>query len=653
MPDNTTDTRTIAPYGSWKSPFSVDMLVGRTTPLKEPGIDGDTIFWLEGRPAEKGRSTLIRLDGDTRTELTPAPFDVRSRVHEYGGGSWTAANGIVVFSNGVDNLLYKITPGQADPVAITSDSAYRYADLLIDTHHDRIIAVREDHSLEDAEPINTIVQLSLDGPNDGGGQIIISGTDFVASPALSPDGTQLAWLMWNHPNMPWDETELWYADVAPDGALDDIRHVTGGNGESIVRPRWNETGLPVFVSDRTGWWNLYADRVDRGIVPLRPMDAEFAQPQWVFGMSTWDFLADGRVVCAWTQDGSWHLGRLDVEDGPLHEYDIPFTTISDVRVQQSTNQVIFLGSSPTDPGGIVRLDAETGEWSFLRRATDEAFDPADISVSQAMSWTSTDGTTAHGFYYPPTNQRFRGPDDELPPLIVESHGGPTSYSSNAFSMKRQFWTSRGFAILDVNYGGSTGYGRPYRERLKRNWGIVDVLDCVSGAEMLAQNGLVDPSRLIIRGGSAGGYTTLAALTTTGTFRVGISSYGIGDLETMARDTHKFESRYLDGLVGDYPAEKAIYIERSPIHHVDRLDSAMLLLQGLEDKVVPPNQSETMAEAVRKNGQPVALIEFEGEGHGFRQAENIKAAAEAELSFYAQVLGFTPADTIPTIPVENL
>jgi dipeptidyl aminopeptidase/acylaminoacyl peptidase len=653
VPDRSrTETPIIAPYGSWASPFSVDMLTGQTVPLKEPGVDSEAVYWLEGRPNEGGRSTLIRLDGDTRTELTPAPFDVRSRAHEYGGGSWTAADGTVVFSHGKDNRLYRISPSQPEPSPITPESAYRYADILIDTHHGRIIAVREDHSLEGAEPVNTIVQLELDGPNEDGGQMIISGSDFVASPALSPDGTQLAWLMWNHPQMPWDGTELWYADVRTDGALQNIRLVTGGTDESIVRPRWNETGLPVFVSDRTGWWNLYADR-PHGIVPLRAMEADFAQPQWVFGMSTWDFLANGSVICAWSQNGVWHLGRLDVEDGPLRRYDLPFTAISDVHVQQSTDTVIFLGASPTDPGGVVRLDANTGEWDFLRKASEEEIDPDTVSIAHPVSWTSTDGETAHGFYYPPVNPLYTGPEGELPPLIVESHGGPTSFSSSAFSMKRQFWTSRGFAILDVNYGGSTGYGRAYRDRLKGKWGIVDVEDCVTGAEMLANQKLVDPARLIIRGGSAGGFTTLAALTSHGTFQVGTSLYGIGDLEAMARETHKFESRYLDGLVGPYPEEKQTYIDRSPIHHVDRLDSAMILLQGLEDKVVPPNQATMMAEAVRANGMPVAHVEFEGEGHGFRSAEAIRQATEAELSFYAQVLGFTPADDIPVVPVDNL
>lgn len=641
----------ITPYGSWTSPITAESLTGAVVSIREPGCDGETVYWLEGRPAEKGRTTLIRLSDGEQTELTPNPFDVRSRVHEYGGGSWTASNGIVLVSNGTDNRIYRI--GEDGPQPITPEGPWRYADLLIDVLHNRIIAVREDHMLEGIEPINTLVQLDLDGPNDDGGQVIISGTDFVASPALSPDGTQLSWLQWNHPNMPWDGCELWYSDVDEDGTLRNIHHVTGGQNESIVRPRWNNTGLPVFASDRTGWWQLYADRGEDGILPImEPTPAEFAEPQWVFGMSTWDFTAIGQVVCTWNRDGVWKLGRLDVAMTPIHEFDLPFTDISNVRMQQETNKVLFLGSSPTDMGGLVLLDITTGEWEYLRKASAEDIDPAYISVPQSISWQSEGGATAHGFYYPPTNPGFVAPEKDLPPLIVESHGGPTSQSSSALSLKREFWTSRGFAILDVNYGGSTGYGREYRNRLQGNWGIVDVADCVTGAEYLADQGLVDPARLAIRGGSAGGFTTLAALTSTQVFAVGVSYYGVGDLEALATDTHKFESRYLDGLVGAYPAERETYIERSPIHHVDRLDSSMLLLQGLDDKVVPPNQATTMAEAVRQKGLPVAHIEYDGEGHGFRRAETVQHATLSELAFFGRVFRFVPADDTPTIEIMN-
>lgn len=651
MTDPAITDKTIAPYSSWKSPITVETLTGAVVSIKEPGVDGTTIYWLEGRPAEKGRNTLMRLrDGDI-TELTPAPFDVRSRVHEYGGGSWSARDGIVLASNGTDSRIYRVDNGNTQP--ITPEGPWRFADMLIDVQHNRIIAVREDHSLEGAEPINTLVQLDIDGPNEDGGQVIISGTDFVSSPALSPDGSQLSWLQWNHPNMPWDGCELWYADVADDGKLSNIRYVAGGKTESIVRPRWNNTGLPVFASDRTGWWQLYADRGEAGILPIMEhTEAEWAQPLWVFGMSTWDFMANGSVVAAWNQNGAWHLGRLDLAMDPIREFDLPFTAISDVHVVQDTDDVIFLGSSPTDLGGLVKLDLDTGEWSYLRKASTEDVDPDYISVPEAITWQSEGGAMAHGFYYAPKNAKFSAPEDSLPPLIVEIHGGPTSQSSNALSIKRQFWTSRGFAILDVNYGGSTGYGREYRNRLQGQWGVVDVDDAVTGAEYLADIGKVDPSRLAIRGGSAGGYTTLAALTNSQVFAAGVSYYGIGDLELLVADTHKFESRYEEGLVGPYPESKELYIERSPIHHVDRMESALLLLQGSEDKVVPPNQATTMAEAVRQKGMPVALIEYEGEGHGFRQKETIEHSTLAELAFFSRIFRLQPADPLPDIELEN-
>jgi len=482
--------------------------------------------------------------------------------------------------------------------------------------------------------------------------VIVSGTDFVASPALSATGNRLAWLSWNHPNMPWDGTDLWCAGLSPEGDLTDVRLVAGGPDESIVRPRWDAEGALIFVSDRTGWWNLYADH-GGPVRALHPMQAEFAEPQWVFGMSTWDVAPNGDLICVWTHDGLWHIGRLDRSAGTLTPYDVPFIDIAGVWVQPAANAVIFRGVSATAPGGVVRMDLDTGAWELLRATSELEIDPAFVSIARPVSWPAADGTTAHGFYYPPVNPNVAAPEGELPPLIVDSHGGPTGATASSFNLETQFWTSRGFAILDVNYGGSTGYGREYRERLKDQWGIVDVDDCVSGAEFLARQGLADPSRLIIRGGSAGGYTTLAALTFRSAFRVGVSYYGIGDLEALARDTHKFESRYLEGLVGPYPAARDVYQARSPIHHVDRLDSAMLLFQGLDDKVVPPNQAATMAEAVRAKGLPVAHLEFAGEGHGFRAAETIQRTLEAELSFYAQVFGFTPADEMEPVAVDNL
>jgi len=641
------------PYGAWPSPVTEEMLTGQTIGIDEPGSDGTTRYWLESRASEGGRKRLIREDeSGSREPITPADINVRSAVHEYGGGAWDARDGIVVISNYTDNRLYRI---EGEPVPITPDVRHwRYADLLVDPARNRVFAVREDHSMEDAEPVNTLVVLSLDGPNEDGGRVIVSGSDFVASPTLSADGTQLAWLAWDHPLMPWDGCELWKADIADDGSLARLRHVAGHASESIFQPRWAPNGDLVFVSDRSGWWNLYRARPGTDeITPLCPMEAEFGRPQWVFGMSTWDFAPDGDIVCSWTKDGTWHLGRLSAEGGALVPYEIPFTVLDGVRVQQATGEALLIGASPTEPGQLVALDLESGQYRTLRRSMEVDLPVESISIPEAISWTSADGATAYGFFYPPASAEARAADNELPPLLVKSHGGPTSMTTAELDLRIQYWTSRGFAVLDVNYGGSTGYGRAYRERLNGAWGIVDVEDCIAGARYLAEQGRVDGNRMSIKGGSAGGYTTLAALTFHDAFQSGVSSYGIGDLEAMTRDTHKFESRYLDTLVGPYPEAKEIYEQRSPIHFVDQLNCAMLLFQGLDDKVVPPSQSEKMAEAVRANGMPVALLMFEGEGHGFRKEETIHRVLQAELSFHSQIFDFPHPENVPPLRIENM
>ncbi len=651
MPD--AQTITPIPHGAWPSPVTPDMLTAQTIGLGEPGTDGDTRYWIESRASEGGLRRLVRQVGNGQpVPVTPPEINVRSAVHEYGGGSWTARDGIVVVSNYADNRLYRIDGGEATP--ITPDThAWRYADLLLDPTGNRLIAVREDHSLADTEPVNTLVQLSLDGPNEDGGTVLVSGSDFVASPVLRGDGAQLAWLAWDHPNMPWDGCELWKADIAGDGTLTRLRQVAGGPTESIFQPRWAANGDLVFVSDRTGWWNLYRAYPGRDdITPLCPMEAEFGKPQWVFGMSTWDFAPDGSIVCAWTRDGAWHIGRLPGDGGELTAYDTQFTYFDGIAVQDQT-KALMLAASPEEPGQVISLDLDSGNAVTLRQSMDITLPEGSVSIPEAISWPTTGGATAHGIYYPPASTGAVAPDGELPPLLVKSHGGPTSMTSAEFSLGIQYWTSRGFAYLDVNYGGSTGYGRAYRERLNGQWGIVDVDDCISGAMWLAEQGRIDGARMVIKGGSAGGYTTLAALTFREVFRAGVSSYGIGDLEAMTRDTHKFESRYLDTLVGPWPEDKATYDERSPIHHVERLNCAMLLLQGLDDKVVPPAQAETMAEAVRAKGLPVALLMFEGEGHGFRKEETIHRVLQAELSFHSQVLGFPHPEGVSPLNIENL
>ncbi len=649
---------TIAPYGSWRSPITASMQTAQSTGLREPGVDGSDLLWIESRANEGGRSTLVRLrHGETTTtELTPAPFDVRSRVHEYGGGAWTALEGLVIFSDFTDNRLYRIDPDGGAPRPITPESAWRYADIHIDADHNRMIAIREDHSLADTEAVNTLVLLSLDGPNANGGDIVVSGTDFVSSPRFNRDGTRLAWLTWDHPNMPWDASELWTAGIDGAGKLGEIVNVAGGEGDSASQPRWLEDDSLVFVAERTGWWNLYRSwpaASGNETKALHPQDAEFGVPQWVFGQSTWDVVDNNTLVTAWTSNGEWSIGTLDLTSGTLSRIDVPFTSISDLHVQPGTRHVIFASSSSTVPAQIAWIDLATGEITTIHRSREMEIDARYLSVPEAITWQAADGSDVHGFYYAPRNADFTAPDGELPPMIVESHGGPTGATSSSFSLSRQYWTSRGFGILDVNYGGSAGYGSGYRERLRDSWGIVDVDDCISGVQHLVEDGKADPGRLVIRGGSAGGYTTLAALAFRDVFSAGTSYFGIGDLEAMAKETHKFESRYLDGLIGPYPEAMQTYIERSPIHHIDGLNSAMILFQGLDDKVVPPNQARMMADAVRAKGLPVALFLYEGEGHGFRKSENIERTLVSELSFYAQLYNFDPADDIERIVVDNL
>ena len=653
MPEDTSAVTTI-PFGAWPSSITPELLTGQMIGISAPGSDGQQRYWLESSASEAGRARLIRENGDgSREPVTPVEFNIRSGVHEYGGGVWDARNGIVVVCNYTDHRLYRVDHGDPSPIT-PEESGFRFADLLIDPEHHRLFTVREDHRLEEAEPVNTLVALDLDGPNDDGGTVIVSGTDFVASPTLSGDGNQIAWLSWDHPRMPWDGCELWKADIDGDHTLTTLRHVAGSVTESIFQPRWAANGDLVFVSDRSGWWNLYRARPGSDeITPLCPMEAEFGLPQWVFGMSTWDFAPDGSIICSWTSDGAWRIGRLPAGGGDLEPFPTSYTVIGDVHVQPATGEVLMIASSPSEPSQVVALDIESGNVVTLRQSTDISLPEGTISEPEAMSWPTPDDATAHGFYYPPTAPNIAAPEGERPPLIVKSHGGPTSMTTAAFNLAIQFWTSRGFAYLDVNYGGSTGYGRAYRERLHGKWGIVDVSDCISGAEHLGAIDLADRNRLVIKGGSAGGYTTLAALTFHNVFRSGVSSYGIGDLEALATDTHKFESRYLDNLVGPYPEDTETFEERSPINHTDLLNCAMLLFHGLDDTVVPPSQAETMANAVRSKGLPVVLLTFEGEGHGFRREETIHRVLEAELSFHSQILGFPHPENIERLHIENL
>ena len=639
---------TIAPYGTWKSPITSDLIVAETIGVGGPAFDGDGITWRELRPKEGGRVVLVRRAADgTVTDLTPEGFNVRTRVHEYGGGAHLQAGGTIYFSHFSDQRLYRQDPGAA-PRPITPEADLRYADATYDAGRGLLFCVREDHT-RPGEAVNTLVKILCKG-DEAGGQVIVSGNDFYSSPRLSPDGKRLAWLTWRHPNMPWDGTELWLGALDAAGWVVRAERVVGGPVESIFQPEWSPDGLLYFVSDRSGWWNLY--RLHGGAVePLCPIEAEFGEPQWNFGMSTYAFESAGRIVCSYLQHGFSRLATLDTQTLELTEVPTPYSYITSVRA--TPGRVLFGAGSPTQVWSIVHLDLATGQTQALRRSSAAAVDPGYVSLPQEVEFPTERGQTAYGFFYAPRNCDFDAPAGERPLLLVMSHGGPTGATSPVFDERIQYWTSRGIAVLDVNYGGSTGYGRAYRERLNGQWGVVDVDDCTNGALFLARRGDVDPDRLMITGGSAGGFTTLCALTFRDAFKAGASHYGIGDLETFAGDTHKFESRYLDGLVGPLPEQIELYRERSAIRYTGRLSCPLILFQGSEDKIVPPSQSRTMYETVKAKGLPVAYLEFEGEQHGFRKAENIKRALDAELYFYARVFGFELTDAVEPVAIENL
>jgi dipeptidyl aminopeptidase/acylaminoacyl peptidase len=485
---------------------------------------------------------------------------------------------------------------------------------------------------------------------EGGIDILVEGNDFYAAPRLSPDGRTLAWLTWNHPDMPWDAAELWIGEVQQDGSVAHARHVAGGPRESVAQPRWSPRGVLHFVSDRdSGWWQLFRYS-GHGIQALTDECAEFTMPQWVFGMSTYGFGPDGRILCTYCQEGLWHLATWERGVG-LERMHSDYTNITYLRVDGDA--AAFVGGAADRPSAVVRMDLAAGHTRELRRACDLEFGPAYLSTPEPVEFLTEGGRTAHGLFYAPRNPDYVGPEDERPPLVVMVHGGPTAATSSRLRLGIQYYTSRGIAVLDVNYAGSTGYGRPYRERLYGEWGVADVDDCCAGARHLAEHNRVDGRRMAVTGGSAGGYTVLSALTFRDVFAAGASHFGVSDCELLANETHKFESRYLDKLIGPYPEARDLYVQRSPIHHLSGLDCPVIFFQGLEDPIVPPNQARTMADALRERGVPVALMEFEGEQHGFRKDENIRRAIEAELYFFSRIFGFAPADEIEPVDIDNL
>ena len=649
--------RQIAAYGSWESPVSTEMLTAGALRFDELDVDGDDLYWVESRPDEQGRYAAMRYSASGEiSEVTTPDYSARTLVHEYGGGSFAVSNGVGYFSNFSDQRLYRRpVDGSEDPIPLTPEISVRYADATVDDGRGRLICVAEDHRRDGLEAENYLASIPTDGSAADADDItrLHEGFDFCSSPRLSPDGRRLAWICWNHPNMPWDATELWLAEVSTNGSLLSPRRIAGdAKGDvSIIEPQWGPDNTLYCVSDASGWWNLQRWESER-LVPVLDTAAEFGLPQWEFSMSAYAVLDECCIGAQYSNADGREVGVVDLETGELRRLDSPFNSFGSFTVAVG-GRIVTAAAGPDVGAAIVAIDSDTGEVETIRSSTGPDLDPSYISEAEAISYPTSGSRTSHAYYYPPRNPDFQAPDGDLPPLVTFIHGGPTSATVPGFNLGIQYWTTRGFAVVDVNYGGSTGYGTEYRRSLNGNWGIVDREDCEAAANYLVQRGDVDGSRLAIRGGSAGGYTTLCALTFGDVFTAGASYYGVSDAAALAEDTHKFESRYLDSLIGPYPERAELYEQRSPIHAVDRLSCPIIFLQGLEDKIVPPNQAERMVDALRKKGLPVAYITFEGEQHGFRQAANIQRATEAELDFYGRIFGFSPAGNIKPVKIENL
>ncbi|MCD4549473.1 alpha/beta hydrolase family protein [Schaalia sp. lx-260] len=653
-----------AHYGEWSSPITGDSFVARSVSLSQVRVDGPDTYWVEGHPLADGRNTLLRRNrlGHT-SEVLPLIDgvrlpDVRTRVHEYGGRAYAVHEGLIVFSDGYDGRLYRFdrSDARARVIPLTPLEDVRYGDIELAVDRGLLYAVREDHRLE-GEPSNSLVAIPLDGSAARDGSHIIPvycDADFVMAPTLSPDNSKLAWLTWNHPDMPWTHSVLHVASLDFEGRITTSVILVDQPDVCVYEPRWTLNGDLIHVDDSTGWANLYRTEgftwfEDEDVHawttrlrtrPLHPGPQAFSHPHWQLGLHTFDNFDNDLLICSWAEDVTWHIGTVRLDNGLLEEWSTGWWPIGNVA--SADGRVVFLADSATHAPAIIEV--KDGKTQVLRPSSDAEVEAEYVSLAQAISWSTRDGERAHGFFYPPANPNFAAPEGELPPLVVNVHGGPTTSCRPGLKVPFQFWTSRGFAVLDVNYRGSTGFGRNYRERLNGNWGVMDVHDCVDGALYLAERGLIDRKRMAIRGGSAGGFTTLAALTTTDVFSAGCSFYGVGDLRALADETHKFESRYAFLLLGTDDMSSPIWEERSPLFHTDRMSAPLLLLQGEDDKVVPPSQATQMHEALNTAHHPSVLKIFAGEGHGFRRGENIKDAWETELGFYGRVWGLQPQGT---------
>jgi dipeptidyl aminopeptidase/acylaminoacyl peptidase len=648
-------TKKTIPYGTWNSPISASAVASIGTGsgglMSDVQYDNGSVYWIEPRPREGGRNVLMQKSPDgSICEAIPTSFNVRTRAHGYGGGSYCIHNGTIFFSNFDDQRIYRLSPHE-NPVPITpatsGDSPSYFADGEVTSDGRFLICVREEMS--QSRTINTIVSIPTDGSSPP--ITIIEGDDFYSNPRINADGNRLVWLTWDHPRMPWDGTTLIVGDLQPEGSIGHTTPIAGGKDESIFQPEWGPDGALYFVSDRSNWWNLYKWHEGR-IEPVGIIEAEIGRPQWNFGFSRYAFLAEGRIACGYTKDGFEHLGLIEHDSTKVRPVESPFTTVRYLASDEG-EKLWFIGGYFGQAPAVICMNLNSFEIEVVYTNFEHKIDPGYISTPSPIQFPSKGGQISHGLYFAPTNKVVSAPQEEKPPLIVMSHGGPTSMARPYLQLEIQFWTSRGIAVIDVNYRGSTGYGREYREALKGQWGIVDAEDCVHAARYLVDQGYVDGSRLIIRGGSAGGWSTLCALTFHDLFQAGSSYYGVSDALALSKITHKFEEHYLDSLIGPLPDAVDVYRERSPINHVHRLSCPVIVFQGLDDKVVPPSQADEIVDALAANELPHAYISFEGEGHGFRQATTIERWLEAELYFYSRIFGFELSDKVPPVHIENL
>ena len=641
--------RKVAPYGSWASTVTVDLLLKGTVHMRNQMLrwDGEDLYWSELRPDEAGRIVVCRRDpGGAISDVTPPGFNARTRVHEYGGGHFAVSGGTVWFTNYKDQRLYRQDRG-GKPRPITPAEDVRHADMVVDDRRGRLYAVREDHTTRGREAVNSLVSLDSTGERDA--ITVASGNDFYSSPKLSPDGNRVAWTTWNHPNMPWDGSELWVGELDRDGRVTSSRKIAGSDRESVLQPEWSPTGDLYFLSDRSDWWNLYRARGE-GDEPLCRRSAEFGAPQWAFGMRFYAFAGPDEIVCLYSEPGGTKLGRIELPGGAMQQVGLLYTSLH--NVQTSRGKVALFAGSATLAERVLTIDLDSGAQEVVRVSNPAHVDPGSLSIPKPIEFPTEGGLTAHAFYYPPRNQDFESPPGEKPPLVVHCHGGPTASGGPTYAFEYQYWTSRGIAVVDVNYGGSSGYGRAYRMRLNGNWGVVDVDDCINAARYLVGQGLADGDRVSITGGSAGGFTVLLSLTKRDFYNAGASHFGIGDLELFIKETHKFEARYVDTLVGPYPERADLYKDRSAVHFADNLKVPVILFQGLEDEVVPPSQAEEFVAVCKKKKLPYAYVAFEGEQHGFRQEKNIRRSIEGEMYFLSRIFGFDTAGRIEPVEIEN-